>query len=291
MTWGAPNEEFMLEASVIKERPIVLDSFDPEFVLSCLQTCENSAPGLDQITYRQWREVDPRCLVLSKIFNICLKFKDVPKAWKMSNCVLIHKKDDLSLIENWKPISLSNTIYKLFMKCLTRKLQDWCSFNQVLSSAQKGFTPHDGVIEHNFLLSQFIENAKRNKTDAILAFLDISNAFGSLPHEVLFNALEREGVDVEFTTLIQNIYLGSNTCILTEDGPTEPIPILRGVKQGCPLSGLLFNIAINNILVEVQGDNDSRKILAFADDLVLLSKSSDDLQMQIDKVASLLQKI
>ncbi|GFT80344.1 putative reverse transcriptase [Nephila pilipes] len=72
MTWGAPNEEFMLEASVTKERPIVLDSLDPEFVLCCLQTCENSAPGLDQITYRQWREVDPRCLVLSKIFNICL---------------------------------------------------------------------------------------------------------------------------------------------------------------------------------------------------------------------------
>ncbi|GFS76634.1 retrovirus-related Pol polyprotein from type-1 retrotransposable element R2 [Nephila pilipes] len=179
MTWGAPNEEFMLEATDTKERPNVLDSLDPEFVLSCLQTCENSAPGLDQITYKQWREVDPRCLVLSKIFNICLKFKDVPKTWKMSNYVLIHKKDDLNLIENWRPISLSNTIYKLFTKCLTRKLQDWCSFNQVLSSAQKGFTPHDGVIEHNFLLAQFIESAKRNKSDPLLAFLDISNAFGS----------------------------------------------------------------------------------------------------------------
>ncbi|GFT61525.1 transposon TX1 uncharacterized 149 kDa protein, partial [Nephila pilipes] len=185
----------------------------------------------------------------------------------MSNCVLIHKKDDLNLIENWRPISLSNTIYKLFAKCLTRKLQDWCSFNQVLSPAQKGFTPYDGVIEHNFLLAQFIENAKRNKSEALLAFLDISNAFGSLPHEVLFKALEQAGVEFEFTTLIRNIYLGSNTCVLTEEGPTDPIPILRGVKQGCPLSGLLFNIAINHILVDVQGDNDSRKILAFADDL------------------------
>ncbi|GFT24601.1 transposon TX1 uncharacterized 149 kDa protein, partial [Nephila pilipes] len=195
---------------------------------------------------RQWREVDSRYLALSKIFNICLKFKDIPKAWKISNCVLIHKKDDLDLIDNWRPIALSNTIYKLFMKCLTRKLQDWCEFNQVLSSAQKGFTPHDGVIEHNFLLAQSLELAKRNKTEIFLAFLDISNAFGSIPHEVIFKVMEREGVDAEFSTMIENIYLGSSTCVLTEEGPTEPIPILRGVKQGCPLSGVLFNLAINH---------------------------------------------
>ncbi|GFS87970.1 transposon TX1 uncharacterized 149 kDa protein, partial [Nephila pilipes] len=221
----------------------------------------------------QWREVDPRCLALSKIFNICLKLKDVPRAWKISNCILIHKKGDQGMIENWRPIALSNTIYKLFMKCLTRKMQDWCSMNQVLSSAQKGFTPHDGVIEHNFLLAQHIENATRQKNESLIAFLDISNAFGSIPHAVIFQAMEREGVDPEFTTMIQNIYLGSTTCVLTEEGPTDPIPLLRGVKQGCPLSGLLFNLAINHILVNIQGEQESHKILAFADDLVLLSHS------------------
>ncbi|GFT18415.1 retrovirus-related Pol polyprotein from type-2 retrotransposable element R2DM, partial [Nephila pilipes] len=266
-TWGAPNQDYILQPGKNNERPPILDSLDPEFVLSCLQTCENSAPGSDQISYRQWREVDPRCLALSRIFNICLKFKDIPRAWKISNCVLIHKKDDLDLIDNWRPIALSNTIYKLFMKCLTRKLQDWCEFNQVLSSAQKGFTPHDGVIEHNFLLAQSLELAKRNKTDIFLAFLDISNAFGSIPHEVIFKVMEREGVDAEFSTMIENIYLGSSTCVLSEEGPTEPIPILRGVKQGCPLSGILFNLAINHVLVDVQGEQEGHKILAFADDL------------------------
>ncbi|GFS86880.1 retrovirus-related Pol polyprotein from type-2 retrotransposable element R2DM, partial [Nephila pilipes] len=242
-TWGAPNQDYILQPGKCHERPPILDSLDPEFVLSCLQSCENSAPGLDHISYRQWREVDPRCLALSKIFNICLKLKDIPKAWKISNCVVIHKKDDLDRIDNWRPIALSNTIYKLFMKCLTRKLQDWCEFNQVLCSAQKGFTPHDGIIEHNFLLAQSLKTAKRNKTDVFLAFLDISNAFGSIPHEVIFKVMEREGVDAEFSTMIENIYLGSSTCVLTEDGPTEPIPILRGVKQGCPLSGILFNLS------------------------------------------------
>ncbi|GFS28689.1 retrovirus-related Pol polyprotein from type-1 retrotransposable element R2 [Nephila pilipes] len=108
--WGAPNEEFILHGSAVQDRPPILESLDPEFVFSCLQSSENSAPGSDQISYRQWREVDPRCLALSKIFNICIKLKDVPKAWKISNCILIHKKGDQSMIENWRPIALSNTV-------------------------------------------------------------------------------------------------------------------------------------------------------------------------------------
>ncbi|GFS28685.1 retrovirus-related Pol polyprotein from type-1 retrotransposable element R2 [Nephila pilipes] len=176
-TWGAPNQDYILQSGKCQERPPILDSLDPEFVLSC---------------------------------PVYKPVKTQLQAWKISNCVLIHKKDELDLIDNWHPIALSNTIYKLFMKCLTRKLQDWCEFNQVLCSAQKGFTPHDGVIEHNFLLAQSLKTAKRNKTDVFLAFLDISNAFGSIPHEVIFKVMEREGVDAEFSTMIENIYLGSH---------------------------------------------------------------------------------
>ncbi|GFT23008.1 transposon TX1 uncharacterized 149 kDa protein, partial [Nephila pilipes] len=160
-------------------------------------------------------------------------------------------------MENWRPIALSNTIYKLFTKCITRKLQDWCSLHDVLSPAQKGFTPYDGVIEHNFLLSQHLELARRNGSDSLLAWLDISNAFGSVPHDIIFKALKNIGADDDFIGLIQNIYEGSCSRIITEDGLTEPISILRGVKQGCPLSGILFNIAINHVLLEVQKEQDS----------------------------------
>ncbi|GFU19953.1 retrovirus-related Pol polyprotein from type-2 retrotransposable element R2DM [Nephila pilipes] len=106
--------------------PPVVDFLSPEMVFSCLQGCENSAPGPDLISYKHWREIDPRGIILSKIFNICLKIKKIPPSWKQSSCVLIPKKGDLSLTDNWRPISLSSTIYKLFTKCLTRTLQDWC---------------------------------------------------------------------------------------------------------------------------------------------------------------------
>ncbi|GFW62213.1 retrovirus-related Pol polyprotein from type-2 retrotransposable element R2DM, partial [Trichonephila clavipes] len=127
-------------------RPPICEAFTTIFVESCLKSAENSAPGPDRLTYRHWREVDPYCKVITKIFNICLKMSDIPSAWKTSSTVLIHKKDDPAKLENWRPISLSSTLYKLFTKCLTRKLGDWCQLLEVLSPAQKGFTPHDGRI-------------------------------------------------------------------------------------------------------------------------------------------------
>ncbi|GFT37154.1 transposon TX1 uncharacterized 149 kDa protein, partial [Nephila pilipes] len=254
--WSAPNRNFSLPIASPPDLPSIVDVLSPEAVSSCLHGCENSAPGPDLLTYQHWREADPKGIILSRIFNICLKLKDIPQVWKLSNCILLPKKGDPSALENWRPISLSNTVYKLFSKCLTRKLQDWCEMNNIISRCQKGFTPYDGVVEHNFIIGQHLENARRSHTNAFLIWLDISNAFGSISHEVLFASLENAGADTDFIHLIRNIYHNSSTRIITEEGLTEAIPLSCGVKQGCPLSGPLFNLAINHILTSLQENED-----------------------------------
>ncbi|GFS95911.1 retrovirus-related Pol polyprotein from type-1 retrotransposable element R2, partial [Nephila pilipes] len=94
---------------------------------------------------------------------------------------------------------------------------------------------------------------------SFLVWLDISNAFGSIPHNILFAAMASVGIDPEFIQLITNIYANSSTNIISNEGLTDPIPLRCGVKQGCPLSGSLFNISINHILEAIQDKNASRK--------------------------------
>ncbi|GFS81328.1 c2H2-type domain-containing protein, partial [Nephila pilipes] len=123
-TWAPPSDHHTFPDSSPPTLPPVLELLHSDAIASCLQSCENSAPGPDRLSYQHWKSIDPRCVIISKIFNICIKFKDVPSSWKHSTCILIPKKGDASSIHNWRPITLSNSIYKLFSKCLARRLQD-----------------------------------------------------------------------------------------------------------------------------------------------------------------------
>ncbi|GFQ93555.1 retrovirus-related Pol polyprotein from type-1 retrotransposable element R2 [Trichonephila clavata] len=91
--------------------------------------------------------------------------------------------------------------------------------------------------------------------------------------------------------LISDLYSNASSSILTNEGPTDQILIRRGVKQGCPLSGALFNLVINETLREVQGNEQEKRILAFADDLVLLAKTQVQLQELINCTDASLEKV
>ncbi|GIY48840.1 retrovirus-related Pol polyprotein from type-1 retrotransposable element R2 [Caerostris darwini] len=113
--------------------------------------------------------------------------------------------------------------------------------------------PFDGVLEHNFILQTSIERARASKRDICIAWLDVTNAFGTLPHSAIFHLLRSNGAGEPLVRLVEDIYTQSATSILTEEGVSPHIPISSGVQQGCPLSGLLFNIAIDPVhLSEVQ---------------------------------------
>ncbi|KAF8778865.1 Retrovirus-related Pol polyprotein type-1 like protein [Argiope bruennichi] len=188
--------------------------FSTNEILRKIKNAENTAPGPDRLTYHHWRSLPRAAKYLCALFNACLHFQRVPPSWKVSTTILLPKSGDLSLPNNWRPIALSSTIYKIFTKCLAARLSDWCERYSVLSHCQKGFTPHDGVIEHNFVLQQRLDSARKGKKDLCIAWLDVTNAFGALPHQAIFEALEAAGVGPVFTNLVKDIYLGSKIFIL-----------------------------------------------------------------------------
>ncbi|GBM93217.1 Retrovirus-related Pol polyprotein from type-1 retrotransposable element R2 [Araneus ventricosus] len=211
-----------------------------------LKDAENTSAGPDRLTYFHWKSLESSSLFLSTVFNACLHFRKIPPSWKLSSTILIPKTGNLNDPVNWRPIALSSTIYKLFTKCLASRLSQWLEKYDILSPCQKGFTPFDGVVEHNYVLQRSIELARKRKKDLCIAFLDISNAFGSLPHSTIIDAL--------------------NAC------------------AGCPISGILFDICIDPVIREIQGSHSEHRILAFADDVCLLAPSVVELQAQLDRI-------
>ncbi|GBO38830.1 Retrovirus-related Pol polyprotein from type-2 retrotransposable element R2DM [Araneus ventricosus] len=265
--------------------PILERVFSITEVSKKLARAENTSPGPDRLTYYHRRSLQQGAKFLTAAFNTCIHFQRIPPTWKKTTTILIPKlKEQLDNPSNWRPIALSNTIYKIFTKVLAGRLQDWSAKYGALSPCQKGFTPFDGVLEHNFVLQTRLEFARMHKKDLCVAWLDVTNAFGALPHQLIYKALTSAGTGDQFVNVIKDMYTQCTTTILSNNSTTNPISINSGVKQGCPISGLLFNISIDHILRRIQGTSNCHRILAFADDLCLLGDSADELQDLLEVV-------
>ncbi|GIY62488.1 reverse transcriptase domain-containing protein [Caerostris darwini] len=163
--WEGGTSDPQLYSSTGSEGRVELleNEFSEKEVWAVLKKAENTAPGPDRLTYHNLRLVDPGAKLLSRIFILCIRFRKIPSSLKSSTTILIPKEGDSSEVTNWRPIALSNTSYKTFMKCLSSRLSAWCERYDALSFCQKRFMPYDGVLEHNFIIQQSIERARSSK--------------------------------------------------------------------------------------------------------------------------------
>nr|XP_054921179.1 uncharacterized protein LOC129381932 [Dermacentor andersoni] len=281
-----------VDTSILRSRlpateELDLCPFSPEEVAAKLRKCESTAPGEDRLTYHHWRQVDPEGRFLAAVYNVCLQYRRTPLSRKSTRTILIHKKGDREDPTNWRPIALGRTIAKLYAGCLTTRLQRWLGDHAVLSRCQKGFLPHDGVFEHNFVLRGRLDDARTGGGELCVGFLDFANAFGSVAHQALVDAVRGAGAGEAFATIVEDLYRANTTCVVAAAGITEPITIGAGLRQGCPLSGLLFNLVVDPVIRAVQGGDKQHNILAYADDLTLLAADPTTLQSRLDRVAAL----
>jgi hypothetical protein len=195
----------------------------PKEVEKKLKSLSNSAPGADRVEYRHLKSIDLKGSLLSSIFNHCLTENDVPSSWKLAQTILIHKKGDASDISNFRPIALMSCIYKLFASVLANRIVSFSINNDLLSSSQKSVHPSEGCYEHTFILQSFILDANRHDKNIYLAWLDLRNAFGSDPHDVISTTLTHLGVPDSVVTLIGNIYTNTSTEERTPAGNTSSI--------------------------------------------------------------------
>lgn len=170
-------------------------------------------------------------------------------------------------------------------------MQDWLGDHDILFHCQKGFLPHDAVFEHNFVLQERLNKARSGGEDACVAFLDFTNAYGSIPHQALLDAHRGAGAGNRFVDLITDLYTDNCTMIVAADVITAPIPILAGIHQGCPLNGLLFNLVIDPIIRDIQGGDRPHHILAYADHLTPIATRLAALQARIDRIEALASQL
>ena len=154
------------------------------------------------------------------------------------------------------------------------------------SDAQKGFLAFDGCAEHNFLLRSIMTDSRQRKRNLLLTWLDLRDAFGSVPHHLMLHLMERLGLSGSVLDIVRDIYSHSTIAVRTgRELYTPAIPQNRGVKQGCPLSPIVFNIVHEGLLKYLTTNQAGYPIagytinfLAYADNVCVMASTKVELQ-------------
>ena len=155
---------------------------------------------------------------------------------------------DALLLKNWRPISLLNTDYKLATKCIAKRLEKVLPY--LIDGDQTGYIKGRFIGENICLISDIIEQHE-NKVGMIL-FLDFEKAFDSLEWDFLFKVLNTMNFGPSFLNWIQTFYTNISSCVVNNGFSSEFFSLQRGVRQGCPLSGLLFVLAVEPLAHQIR---------------------------------------
>lgn len=237
---------------------------------------KDSSPGPNGITYEFLKKYSR--IICNSLYQDYITFHHhVDNVWKQGYISPLPKKGDLSNLENWRPISLLNTEWKIFTSLVNQSLQSLSK--DMIEEEQIGFKKGKWIHEHHLTLQAAI---KKNHGGAIL-FIDFKKAYDSVYHSHIFNTIHSLH-GPSWAKLIMNIVCGGSSKVYFRQKLSSPFPIRRGVRQGDVISPLLFNLCINQLIIMIKNTipgcdvyGAMIQILAYADDIAIVLKSEEDL--------------
>ena len=275
----------------------IIETIAIEEIVEAIKSCANNkGSGPDEIVYEMLKHLPMSAIhIISNLFNKCLKLSHIPNNWNQSTLFPIFKKGNPKMLSNYRPICLLPALYKVFSKILTKRLSNFVENNNLLHGEQSGFRPGHETFSNIHSLLRIIEHAKSKNRELHFLYIDITKAYDSVEHWAIEQALEAHNIHPTFIKLVKNILINNSACMITGHGPTDNFPIKSGVKQGDPLSPLLFIIFLNALIKNVKSnfkgynlENLLVSILAYADDIVLISENKEEIQNMLKAVVDFL---
>ena len=144
--------------------------------------------------------------------------------WRRAEGIFIPKEDGATEVEKHRTISLLNVEGKIYFALRADRLLKFSLANNYIdTSVQKGGVPGvSGCLEHTSILSQLIREARAEKKDLVVTWIDIANAYGSMPHSLILTALRRTHVPEDVCKLVESYYSDVKIRFTTKEFTTGP---------------------------------------------------------------------
>ena len=291
----------ILEEQKLKEphlSPLEVDITHKALESALRLSKRGSAPGPDGIPYELWSHLRNRYLhdiknetpafdvlkCMRRVLNdIQQHGVDASTQFTLGWMCPIFKKKEREQIKNYRPITLLNMDYKLLTKSLSVHLAS--HIHSLIHPDQTGFIPRRTIFDPIRLAQSMCAYADFMEEDGAIVALDQEKAYDKIDHQYLLETLKKFNLPDSFIKTVHSLYENAETAVIINGVISSPFKVTRGVRQGDPLSCLLFNLAIEPLACMLRNSQQlqgyripgiGRKIIVsmYADDTtVYLSKN------------------
>lgn len=250
---------------------------------------EGKAPGEDRIPVEFYKNAPVSLLErLLDIFNDIYKGGKMPVCFKKSIIFPLHKKGDRKDAGNYRGISFVDSVVKVYTNILLNRLHKWLERENILHENQAGFRRGYSTVDNIFILQNIVALKLKKKEKVYAFFVDFKTAFDNVPRNKLFYKLFNAGLSTKFVRNIMEMYRDTASAVWDGKELSDWFYTKTGVKQGCAFSPDFFAIFLNDVVDCVGGGVEIGEIpiniLMYADDIILLASTPEQLQEMIDKL-------
>eukprot|EP00253_Pinus_taeda_P024961 PITA_24961 len=217
--------------------PISMDELKK--ALDCMES--DKAPGPDGFTARFfqscWSIINKDLLRMVRKSQVCTK---IGGSTNSAFLALLPKEKGASDFSRFRPILLCNTSYKLITKIISIRLKN--IFPDIIPENQGGFIKGRKILDNIVLVQEAVHSSGQRKEKGMVIKLDLANAFDRVRHDFLFAVMTKMSFSTNFTNWVKACTASPWIAPLVNGRSTEFFTASRGLRQGCPLSPLLYAI-------------------------------------------------
>uniref|UniRef100_A0A8C6SMB2 Reverse transcriptase domain-containing protein n=1 Tax=Neogobius melanostomus TaxID=47308 RepID=A0A8C6SMB2_9GOBI len=282
--------------------PVVGDSFkelcDSDLTLNEIKEAifsmkKGKTPGIDglpvEFFIHFWDTIKEP---LFYMYKQCIDEGEMTPTMKQGVISLIPKADkDTLLIENWRPITLLTTDYKILSLVYANRLKKY--LNKIIAETQCGFIKGRHISNNIRLVLDLLDYSDNVHSDAFILFVDFYKAFDTIEHKFIKECLQLFQFGNSFTHMVDMFYNGIDSSVIVNYNTTKRFNITRGVRQGCPISPFIFVLVVELLSINIVSNPELKGISIFnreirisqlADDTALFLKDKNQLQNAISLI-------
>ena len=285
-----PNKANLAEvrtSKVIEQPHSITDiDFNEQDILDAIKAMNRfSAVGPDKFPVLILKEcgivLSP---VITKLWKASLSSGEIATKFKNQSIIPLFKKGKRSIAANYRPVSLTSNLIKMFERVVRAKLVDYIVAQDIINHDQHGFQAGRSCLTQLLHHVQDIMDDLDGDENADILYLDFSKAFDKVDHAILLKKLHMYGIQGNAHRWLESFLRGRTQHVVVDGIESLVIMVLSGVPQGTVLGPLLFILYINDLFLVVK----HCKVKVFADDSKLhknISSPSDCKCLQEDLCA------